>query len=143
MRVVLDTNVALDWLVFQESALQPLSYAVSDGRVSLLTHAPALDELQRVLQYPQFGLEAHQQERIFNQYSQMTHLLEDCAEGQELPRGLPLCSDPDDDHFLALAYLARADALISKDRQVLALKKRMAKFGVSVLTPQQFMLIAT
>ena len=143
MRVVLDTNVVLDWLVFQEIALEPLRHAVRDGRVSLLAHASALDELLRVLQYPRLRLEVQQQERVLKQYSELTQLFEHRAERQELPRGFPCCSDPDDDHFLSLAYLARADALVSKDRQVLVLKKRMAKFGVRVLTPQQFMLSAT
>jgi predicted nucleic acid-binding protein len=50
-----------------------------------------------------------------------------------LPAGFPRCRDRDDDHFLALAYHVKADALVTRDKQILALARRAAKFGVQVL----------
>jgi predicted nucleic acid-binding protein len=55
-----------------------------------------------------------------------------------LPAGFPRCLDTDDQHFLALAYHARADALLTKDSQLLRLKKRAARFGVTILSPTEF-----
>jgi predicted nucleic acid-binding protein len=54
-----------------------------------------------------------------------------------LPPGFPRCRDPDDDHFLALAHHAAADALVSKDRAVLKLRRRARKFGVRILDVRQ------
>jgi putative PIN family toxin of toxin-antitoxin system len=142
MRLVLDTNVVLDWLLFRDSTLQPLSDAVRQQRVSLVANERTLDELRRVLQYAKFQLPAERQELIFRQYTEAVHPLTDSADGDVLPQGFPRCRDPDDDHFVSLAYCAQADALISKDRQVLKLRKRAAKFGVSVLTPAQLSLPA-
>jgi uncharacterized protein len=139
MRLVLDTNAVLDWLLFQDSTLQPLSDAIRQQRVSLVANARTLDELQRVLQYAKFELPAQRQQLIFRRYTEVVHPLADCANRDVLPQGFPRCRDPDDDHFVSLAYQARADALVSKDRQVLKLRKRVAKFGVSVLTPAQLM----
>ena len=51
-----------------------------------------------------------------------------------LPRGFPRCRDRDDQHFLALAHHSKADALVSKDKDLLKLKRRAAKFGVRILS---------
>ena len=56
-----------------------------------------------------------------------------------LPGGFPRCRDRDDEHFLALAYHARADALVSRDNAVYGLKVRAAKFGVNILNVPQLM----
>ena len=137
MRLVLDTNVVLDWLLFQDAAIEPLRLAVLEGRVSLAVHTPALDELQRVLRYPKLGLEAMRRQEVLTQYVRASTPLPELTRENVLPAGFPRCRDPDDDPFLALAYFARADALVSKDRQVLRLRKRAAKFGMVVLTPAQ------
>lgn len=143
MRLVLDTNAVLDWLLFQDSMLQPLSVAIRQQRVSLVVNERTLDELQRVLQYPKFELQAQRQQLIFRQYTEVAQPFTNYADRGVMPQGFPRCRDPDDDHFVALAYRARADALVSKDRQVLKLRKRAEKFGVSVLTPAQLMLVTT
>jgi predicted nucleic acid-binding protein len=54
-----------------------------------------------------------------------------------LPEHFPRCRDPDDNHFLALAWHAKADALVSRDHAVLKLARRSKKFGFQVLTVQQ------
>jgi predicted nucleic acid-binding protein len=52
---------------------------------------------------------------------------------------VPVCKDRDDQKFLALADAARVAYLVSKDRAVLKLKRRMAKYcDVAVLPPKQF-----
>jgi putative PIN family toxin of toxin-antitoxin system len=135
MKLVLDTNVVLGWLLFQDAALGPLHMAVRERRVSLVAHAHALNELQRVLKYPKFALEVIRQQEVLAQYVQASAPPAEYTE--QLPTGFPRCRDPDDDPFLALAYFARADALVSMDRQVLKLRKRVAKFGVTVMTPLQ------
>jgi putative PIN family toxin of toxin-antitoxin system len=143
MRLVLDTNVVLDWLLFQDAALDPLRLAVLEGRVSLVSLAHGMDELHRVLQYPKFGLEPIRQQEVLTQYARASAPLPELTRDNVLPAGFPRCRDSDDDPFVALAYFARADALVSKDKQVLRLRKKAAKFGVVVLTPVQLITLMT
>ena len=133
-RCVLDTNVVLDWLVFNEPLLDGLRVGVRDGTIIVLTHAAASDELCRVLGYSKLKLDAARQEVIFDAYRAQTATVSDILdERSNLPPGFPRCQDRDDDHFLALTYRAKADALVSKDRAVLKLSKRAQKFGVRIL----------
>src|SRR5688572_31204278 len=123
LTLVLDTNVVLDWLVFHDSAMKSLREAVAQRRVLVITHLAAIDELRRVLAYPQCKLCAADQEQLLNRYC----LFADPASMPPafalgnllLPDGFPRCHDTDDQHFLALAYHARADGLVTKDRELL------------------------
>lgn len=141
MKLVLDTNIVLDWLVFEDARLSELQRAWDAQRLELITHMPALEELRRVLTYPQFKLSESEQQTVLGSYRSRVQVmpLPDgvTMENLGMPAGFPRCKDCDDDHFLALAYHHRADAVVSKDRAVLDLAKRARKFGVTVLSPLQ------
>jgi len=134
MKLVLDTNVVLDWLVFKDKHIAELQRAWEEQRLELITHTPALEELRRVLAYPQFKLAESGQRAVMEDYESRVRIVS-LPDG--MPAGFPRCKDCDDDHFIALAYHHRADALVSKDRAVLDLAKRVRKFGVTILSPQQ------
>lgn len=141
LRWVVDTNVVIDWLMFNDPFMNPLRERVADGRLIVLTHTPAVDELKRVLAYRQLKRSAEQQADIFARYLSLTTLVA-LPEGANLknlmmPGGFPRCRDRDDEHFIALAYHQRADALISRDNAVYGLKSRAAKFGLTILNVQQ------
>lgn len=141
MRLVLDTNVVLDWLVFKDPRIAELQRAYDEQKLEFITHAPALAELRRVLAYPQFKLAEDGQRAVMEDYESRVRIVS-LPEGATMvdlgmPAGFPRCKDCDDDHFIALAYHHRADAVVSKDRAVLDLAKRVRKFGVTILSPQQ------
>jgi uncharacterized protein len=141
LKLVLDTNVVLDWLVFEDAGVEPLRRGIEARRITVITYAPALEELERVLGYPQLKLDASTQAQVLDEY-RATASMATVPEGYSierlmLPEGFPRCRDPDDDHFLALAHHAAADALVSKDRAVLKLRKRARKFGVRILEVRQ------
>ncbi len=47
-----------------------------------------------------------------------------------LPASVSLnCSDPDDQKFLDLAWTSRADFLVTKDKALLGLARRVSKLG--------------
>lgn len=142
LTLVLDTNVVLDWLVFHDTGLGWLQQAVDQQRITVVTHTAAIDELRRVLTYPQCKLGALEQEALLNRYRAacMEAALPAgfSLENLLLPAGFPNCRDSDDQHFLALAYHAKADGLVTKDKQVLRLKKRATRFGVTIGSPKEF-----
>ncbi len=140
-RWVLDTNVVIDWLVFDHPFMEPLRKAVREGSLIVLTHPPAVDELKRVLAYRQLKLEATRQQAVFDAYVkavEMSSLPAGATLKQlMLPAGFPRCRDRDDEHFLALAYHQRAEVLVSRDHAVLGLATRAAKFGLTILNVPQ------
>lgn len=82
MRLVLDTNIVLDWLVFKDVRMVELQRAWDEQRVELITHSPALVELRRVLAYPQFKLTSSDQSAVMDCYESRAHLV-------SLPDGMP------------------------------------------------------
>ena len=141
VRLVLDTNVVVDWLVFDDPFMSPLRDGVRNGHIIVLTHQPAIDELKRVLAYRQLKLGETQQADIFSRYlaqTQMAAMPPDFSlKNLLMPGGFPRCRDRDDEHFLALAHHGKADALASRDNAVYGLKSRAAKFGLNILNVQQ------
>lgn len=137
---MIDTNVVLDLLHFYDAIARPLWLALEAGRVRCVASAATLDELQRVLAYPEFDLDAARQAALFARYralSETAQTVEGCAglphKGPPIHYGLkpvwnrmPRCSDPDDQKFIELAAAVGAQGLVSKDRAVLKLRRRCA-----------------
>lgn len=119
MRLVLDTNVVMDLLHFRDAAVQSVADALAAGNVTCLADATTLDELERVVGYPEFHLAADAQAALLARYRALVTVMPP----GEAPR-LPRCQDPDDQKFLELAARAGADLLVSKDKALLHLKGR-------------------
>lgn len=136
-RLVLDTNVWLDWLVFDDPALAPLRTAYAQKRVSIFIDAPCTEELRRVLAYrlSKSVLGAAEQEAAMILCLRVATPVT-APMGTGLPP-LPDCRDPDDQKFLELARAAGAHALLTKDRALLELARRKYRpTGFAILTPQ-------
>jgi len=144
-RLVLDTNVVIDWLVFDDPFMNPLRHGVRDGRIVVLTHPPAIGEVRRVLGYRQLKLDPDRQLAVFARYQEQATAFAMPADFSltqlMLPGGFPRCRDRDDEHFLALAYHAKADALVSRDNAVFGLKSRAAKFGMTIWNVQEMIAV--
>ncbi len=147
LRVALDTNVWLDWLVFDDPLIQPLKAAVAAGRADIVIDDPCEDELIRVLAYPVRKVvpEAAVQTARLAECRRLTagFRIQDAGFSDPDPARapLPVCSDPDDQKFLELARNAGVDCLVTKDRAllVLARHKRLPP-PFRILTPVQLVL---
>ena len=139
LKLILDTNIVLDWLVYRDEGVAGLQPAVDRNLVEIITHAPAIDELRRVLAYPRFKLTTREQQDTLERYTAQTRLvtLPADATDERLPPGFPRCRDRDDQHFLVLAHHERDAALVSKDVDLLTLTRRARKFGITVLDLRQ------
>src|SRR5512138_567167 len=140
-RLVLDTNVVLDCLVFDDPMTRDLLAALESRQAHALVHELTLDELRRVLAYPKCRLAAAEQEEVMARYRAATTFAQ-MPQGFSramplLPPGFPRCRDGDDEPFLALTYHARADALVTKDKAVLKLRGKARKFGVAITAPTE------
>jgi len=128
-RVVLDTNVLLDFWVFDDPVARPLRAALDAGRIVALRDAACDAELADVLARPRFALDARQRATLLAAWrAKAEPVARVCATALA-------CSDPGDQKFIDLAVCAGADALVSKDRALLALRRRAARSGLKIVSP--------
>ena len=118
-RVVLDTNIVImpltrksndDWI--EEYWTKGLIIPISSNNTEA--------QLRDVLKRPKFDLTEEQADDLADSY--ISHC-ERATEGPR-PEGTPICRDQTDQIFIDLAHRARADALISRDPDMLALQGR-------------------
>lgn len=133
LRAVLDTNVWLDWLAFDDAGVAPLRAAHAAGRLEIVIDAACEAELERVLAYD-FGkrrLENTAQAAALDACRRVAVRVAPVPEGAGPPSfPLPRCGDPDDQKFLELASVARADLLVTRDRALLDLARRRLPFRI-------------
>lgn len=139
-RLVLDSNVWLDWLHFNDPRVNPLKTAMQNNEIEIVIDPPCLDELVKVLGYDRFGLEMAAQKSMLGEVDRVSTLLTglDYVSADQLP----WCADPDDVKFLALAQASGAGWLVTKDNALLARPKpRVSRSVVTrfrVGTPEQW-----
>ena len=129
--IVLDTNVVLDLLLFDDPATPALREALQAGRLRWIATPVMREELARVLAYPHivsrldyYRLGASDVLAAFDRQVQLVDVAS---------RAPMVCRDPDDQKFIDLAVAHRA-TLLSKDHAVLKLRKRLNLQGVPVAT---------
>ena len=129
-RIVLDTNVLLSAMLFHAGTLSWLRLAWQSEAIHPLASHDTTTELIRVLSYPKFKLTSDEREDLLADYLPW-------CETVTVPNKikLPDCRDPFDRPFLELALTAKADALITGDKDLLVLSHL---FAVPILTPAVF-----
>ena len=139
LRLVLDTNVWLDWLVFDDPGVRSLKAVVAAGEADVFMASDCQQELERVISYPlgRATLDASAQAACLEEYRRVVSLLQ--SSPREPATRLPVCRDPADQKFLELARDCGADFLVTKDRALLALARRQdPSLSFRIVTPQQF-----
>ena len=130
--VVLDTNVVLDWLLFDHPNGRVLDAALTQGELRWIATAPMRDELAHVLAR---GVLDHWSPDLRSLWARWDrHCAEVPAPAPVGPASRFRCTDPDDQKFVDLA-VASAALLLSRDRAVLKLARRLREVGVGVMTP--------
>lgn len=132
-RLVLDTNVALDWLVFRDPRLRTLAAALEQGAVHWLACPRMLDELKRTLTYPALARWKPDSEHTLSVFERLAIMVPDPERRQA---GALICSDPDDQVFIELALTHQADGLLTRDRALLKLRRGAALRGLQIATPE-------
>lgn len=129
MRVILDTNVFVSGIFFSGPPYEIL-LAWRRGRLTLVVSPEILSEYDRV------GLELAREFPAVD----LAPALELLAFKGEVVKAPPLaervCSDPDDDMFLACAIASGTRTILSGDK---ALRKATGYEGIEVLSPREFL----
>jgi predicted nucleic acid-binding protein len=127
--LVLDTNIVLDVFVFNDAAAQPVRDALAAGDWDWIATPAMRVELARVLAYPQIVPRLN-----FYQLSAGDVLAQFDARARLVPvpaKAPVTCSDADDQMFIDLA-VAQRSTLLSKDKAVTSMAKRLLALGVCV-----------
>lgn len=127
--IVLDTNIVLDVFLFRDPAAVPVKQALEAGELDWLATQAMRDELERVLAYPQiaprlvfYKLQAADVLAAFDRHARLA----DAA-----AKAPVTCSDADDQIFIDLAVAHKA-VLLSKDKAVTSMAKRLLAVGARV-----------
>ena len=133
--LVLDTNIVLDLWVFDEPGVAALREAVQARHLPWLATTAMRVELARVLGYPaiaaSLAFHGRSANAVLQRFDELA-LLQAAA-----PKAPHTCKDPDDQIYIDLALQHRA-VLLSKDKAVLCMKKRLLTGESTALTAIEF-----
>lgn len=134
-RVVIDTNVWLDLHYFVDRDSQPLASALDSADWVAARCVQTDAELAAVLDRAPFCTSAAERARL----SECLRQWQARAALAVLEISAPCrCRDRHDQKFLDLAFSARADALVTKDKALLALARTAGPLGLAIVTPREF-----
>lgn len=129
LRLVLDTNAALDWLLFADRHAQPIAQAVRTGQLHWVASPSMREELRHVLERGLARQRAIAPDAVLQGWDRHAKVV------PEPPPQALRCSDPDDQRFIDLAFAAGAHWLVTRDKALLRLARPAAAHGISIVTP--------
>lgn len=133
---ILDTNVVLDWLVFRDARVAPLVSAVEAGGLQVIATRAMRDELSQMLASQRLARWSADAAAALAAYDLRVSVWPDADPRLAAPPAArPRCTDPDDQMFVDLALAAGARWLLTHDRALLKLKRRLLAHGVQAVTP--------
>jgi putative PIN family toxin of toxin-antitoxin system len=134
MRVALDTNVLVSALLIETSLPARLIAFWRQGRFTLLTAEPQLDELARVTRYPKIRarLKPALAGRLINDLRDLAVVVETLPPVDASP-------DPYDNYLLSIALGGQADYLVTGDKKDLLSLGRYG--GAKIVSVQDFILL--
>ena len=125
MKVVFDAGVVLAGAGWRHESHWCL-VAFARRRIQAYASAWLLNELRTVADELKHEF-AHPPWPILNWYGERVRLV------SPVPLGKPRCRDEKDDPYLACALAAKAQYIVSRDRDLLSLQK---PFGIEIITPR-------
>ena len=131
---VLDTNVVLDWLLFRDPCMAAVGAALQDGQLYWASCARMRDEFVHTLASASLLHRQPDRGRLLERFDRHALVL-------PAPPPAPLrlrCDDPDDQIFVDLAFACGAHWLLTHDKALLRLRRRMAPHGPHIAKPKDW-----
>lgn len=133
--VVIDTNVCLDLFVFNDPRWTSLLQGLKDGSIKAITREDCRQEWLAVLHYPHLPINDVSRVQTIIAFDEFINCVAPIKKNILLPK----CSDKDDQKFLEIACDGEAETLITKDKALLKLARKIKHAaGFTISTPEQF-----
>ena len=136
LKAVIDTNQFVSSLISKQGPSAQLIDRWREQRFILVTSPEIIAEIQRVLEYPHISKKYKLSKSDVQ--SLLTLIEHEAVVIPKLPAVHVIKDDPDDDKFLACAFAARAEYIVSGDRHLLSLGSYKS---ISIVTVKEFLLI--
>lgn len=134
-RVVLDTNVLISGLfAIKNSPSSKILDAIRKQRIILVISPAIVEEIAEVLNRDRVVKRTKMSIKERSEFVDMLVERSDVTEGKQMRQ--IVSRDIKDDKFLACAVEAKADYIITGDKDLLILKKYE---GIQILTPREFL----
>jgi predicted nucleic acid-binding protein len=127
IRLVIDTNILLDIVYFNDQRVQDLKSKIESNELEIRVMLENLGRISRCTSRPQFF---KSQEIYYQQLEDTKKYFQ--FEKLPIPMSAFKCKDKDDQIFIDLAVLKAPCWLLSKDLEVIKLSKRLKNVGVMV-----------
>jgi putative PIN family toxin of toxin-antitoxin system len=131
MRIVADTNLLIA-SIFWSGAPYKIVQQALDGKIEIVTSKDILNEVRKVLKDPEeeFVLSEQEIDDIVNGILLYAKLVEPAVTVDVVKR------DPKDNPIIACALTAKAEFIVTRDKDLLVLKEYA---GIKILTPEEFL----
>ncbi len=130
MRVVLDANVVVSGVCWRGEAWSCLVKCARRQAFAYGTESTLAETRETVTRMIREKNPGHNAANILNWYLENVKMVDAAPLGKQHSR------DAKDDPYLAAALAARADLIVSYDKDLLELKK---PFGIEIIRPVQFL----
>jgi len=134
LKVILDTNIQISALLSRGGHCEEILRKCIEGELLLCSCNEILNELERVIRYPEIRRKHRLSEEKMKDYiefqKEFSYLI-------EIPNNVNLVkAHPPDSIFLLCALEANADYIISGDNHLLGLKSYKS---IRIITPKEFL----
>ncbi len=132
MRIVADTNLLISSIFWNGKPYYIVQLALNNS-IEIITSSYILNETRRVLRN-EFNLSEQEIDDIINCILRYATVIEPTEQVDVIKR------DPADNHIIACALAAKADYVVTRDKDILDLHKYVM---IRMITPEDFLEIVT
>lgn len=134
---VIDTNVVLDLIYWEDPHSEDLRRALEEGRIHALRSGEAVMELAEVLSRPAFTGDEDEAARLAALWCSMSVPVDEEKIREAADVITVQCRDPLDQKFFTLTLAGGAKLLVSKDKLVLKAGRKMKRYGACAFRPEE------
>ena len=138
MRIVLDTNIWLDWFVFNDPTINIFKTWITKPENTIVIDEACKQELISVLAYKKFSISGDRQQEISETIDDTCSFHITGTTDHQI-----WCRDPNDEKFLQLALDSQSTFLLTKDLDLLKKKNYRTRKdnhpSLSICTPQSWL----
>ena len=130
-KAVIDTNIFVSAYLGSTNCLSILN-AFKNRRFTLILSKPIKKEIKAVLMRPELTGLSEKEVDLFFKINELNTII------METATPITICRDPEDNKILEAAIAARADMIVTGDKDLLTLKNIE---GIHIATPREFLQI--